>query len=88
MSWRKYLSPSQVTIFSKSYCPFCSEVKKLFDQMGVQAKMIQADQGQISDQDFSQMKADTGQNSVPNVWIGEKHLGGCDHTKAARSNGK
>ena len=56
--------------------------------MGVAVRMIQADKGEISPQDFSQLKTDSGQNTVPNVWVGEKHVGGCDHTMAARKNGK
>ena len=30
----------------------------------------------------------SGQRTVPNIYVGGKHLGGCDDTKAARASGK
>jgi len=34
------------------------------------------------------LKAKTGQSTVPSVWIGGKHVGGCDDTQAAAKSGK
>lgn len=36
----------------------------------------------------SYLKTLTGQSTVPNVFVGGNHLGGCDSTLAAGSNGK
>jgi glutaredoxin 3 len=34
------------------------------------------------------LKSKTGQSTVPSVWIGGKHIGGCDDTHSAAKNGK
>ena len=36
----------------------------------------------------NELKASTKQRTFPNTFIGKTHLGGCDDTKAALSNGK
>jgi len=80
MSHTKYIKPGQVTVFSKSYCPFCTKVESLFKQKNVPYKIYQADQNEITAQEFNDLKAATGQSSVPNVFFGTSHIGGCDHT--------
>jgi len=88
MTWRSYLAKGQVTIFSKSTCPFCSKVENMLKGMGVSYRIYQADKGEINAGDFAQLKVDSKQNTVPNVWVGETHVGGCDDTMAAKSDGK
>jgi glutaredoxin 3 len=69
-----------VTIFSKSHCGFCRRVKTLFSQNfpEVDVKVLELDElddGSLI-QDYLVKK--TGQRTVPNVFIKQQHIGGCD----------
>ncbi|XP_057437333.1 glutaredoxin [Lotus japonicus] len=85
---KEIVSSNAVVVFSKTYCPFCVDVKKLFANLGVNYKVIELD----SEADGSDIQAAlaewTGQRSVPNVFIGGNHIGGCDSTKALHNQGK
>ena len=87
MSYTKYLKEGQVTIFSKSYCPFCTKTINLMKSKGVAYKVYEADLGELPDADFAAMKQATGQNTVPNVFFGKTHVGGNDDTQSLAANG-
>ena len=67
---------AQVTIYSTGYCPFCTRAKQLLAQRGV------GDLNEIRiDQDPAQravMMDLSGRRTVPQIFIGERHVGGCD----------
>ncbi len=67
---------AKVTMYSTGYCPFCTRAKQLLEQHAV------ADLTDIRiDQDPSQrpsMMALSGRRTVPQIFIGERHVGGCD----------
>ncbi|KAG8065219.1 hypothetical protein GUJ93_ZPchr0004g39391 [Zizania palustris] len=77
-----------VVVFSKSYCPFCVRVKKLFEQLGATFKAIELDVQSDGSELQSALAEWTGQRTVPNVFINGKHIGGCDDTMALNSGGK
>lgn len=67
-----------VVIYSKSWCPFCQQVKSLFEKLNVDAVAIELD-GIVEEQEVQgELEKLTGQRTVPNVFIGGKHIGGCD----------
>ncbi|OAY29720.1 glutaredoxin [Manihot esculenta] len=82
------VSSNSVVVFSKTYCPFCTTVKKLFDEVGAKYKTVELD----TENDGSEIQAAlgewTGQKTVPNVFIGGKHIGGCDTTTGIHKEGK
>ncbi|MGY8893885.1 MAG: glutaredoxin 3 [Burkholderiales bacterium] len=67
---------AKVTMYSTGYCPFCTRAKQLLEQHAV------ADLTDIRiDEDPSQrpiMMALSGRRTVPQIVIGERHVGGCD----------
>ena len=67
---------AKVTMYSTVYCPFCTRSKQLLEQHAV------ADLTDIRiDEDPSQrpiMMALSGRRTVPQIFIGERHVGGCD----------
>ena len=67
---------AKVTMYSTGYCPFCTRAKQLLEQHAV------ADLTDIRiDEDPSQrpiMMALSGRRTVPQIFIGERHVGGCD----------
>ncbi|RWW22953.1 hypothetical protein GW17_00012820, partial [Ensete ventricosum] len=70
---------------SKTFCPFCVKVKQLLDQLGIRYKAIELN-FQSDGPDMQAALAEwTGQRTVPNVFIGGKHIGGCDGTSLTLS---
>lgn len=64
-----------VTIYSSNYCPFCTRAKQLLSSKNVAFKEINVDGNNKLRQEMTKK---SGRTSVPQIWIGEKHVGGCD----------
>ena len=62
--------------------------KSLFKRMNVDAEVIELDKTQGGDVIQKELYKLTGQRSVPNVFVGGKHVGGNDDTQAAAKSGK
>ncbi|MED6120843.1 Glutaredoxin-C2 [Stylosanthes scabra] len=75
---KEIVSSNPVVVFSKTYCPFCVQVKQLFTQLGVTPKTIELDTESDGSEIQSALAEWTGQRTVPNVFIGGNHIGGCD----------
>ncbi|PPD88161.1 hypothetical protein GOBAR_DD14905 [Gossypium barbadense] len=71
-----------------SYCPFCVDVKQLLQQLGASFKAIELDRESDGSDIQAALAEWTGQRTVPNVFIGGKHIGGCDSTMALHKEGK
>ncbi|XP_062169567.1 glutaredoxin-C1 isoform X2 [Alnus glutinosa] len=74
---KEIVSSAPVVVFSKSYCGYCNRVKQLLKQLGASYKVIELDEENGSDIQ-SALAEWTGLSTVPNVFIGGKHIGGCD----------
>ncbi|KAK3413170.1 hypothetical protein EUGRSUZ_I01760 [Eucalyptus grandis] len=85
---KELVSANPVVVFSKSYCPYCVSVKKLLSQLGVNFKALELDQENDGSEIQSALAEWTGQKTVPNVFIGGNHIGGCDATTAMHNQGK
>eukprot|EP01122_Echinamoeba_exundans_P015718 TRINITY_DN7602_c0_g1_i1.p1 TRINITY_DN7602_c0_g1~~TRINITY_DN7602_c0_g1_i1.p1 ORF type:complete len:161 (-),score=36.48 TRINITY_DN7602_c0_g1_i1:19-501(-) len=81
------INKDPVVVFSKSWCPYCAKVKKLFSEIGVKATVYELDQMPDGDAIQKALQAKSSQKTVPNVYIGQKHVGGSDNTHAAKANG-
>ncbi|KAM3190485.1 hypothetical protein ACQJBY_068527 [Aegilops geniculata] len=80
-SVKKTLADNAVVIYSKSWCSYSMEVKGLFKRIGVDPHVIELDQlGAQGPQLQKVLERLTGQSTVPNVFIGGKHIGGCTDT--------
>ncbi|XP_028772310.1 glutaredoxin [Neltuma alba] len=85
---KEIVSSNPVVVFSKSYCPFCVDVKKLLTKLGANYKVIELDSESDGSEIQSALAEWTGQRTVPNVFIGGNHIGGCDSTTALHNQGK
>ena len=69
---------NKVVMYSKDYCPYCARAKALLEQRGVtDLEIIQIDRDP-SQRDV--MIERTGRRTVPQIFIGDTHVGGCDGT--------
>jgi glutaredoxin 3 len=69
-----------VRMYTTQVCPYCIRAKALLKQRGVEAideVRIDLDPGQRE-----QMIALTGRRTVPQIFIGSTHVGGCDDLMA------
>jgi len=84
----KFIRENNVIIFSKSYCPFCNNVKAIFDSLNVEYEAYELDLEENGPAIQESLLAKTGQKTVPNVFIKGTHLGGASDTDAAFKDGR
>lgn len=78
---KKTVNENAVVVYSKTWCSYSSEVKSLFKRLGVEPLVIELDElGPQGPQLQKVLERITGQYTVPNVFIGGKHIGGCTDT--------
>uniref|UniRef100_V9KMF8 thioredoxin-disulfide reductase (NADPH) n=1 Tax=Callorhinchus milii TaxID=7868 RepID=V9KMF8_CALMI len=84
---QELINTHYVLIFSKTMCPFCVKVKELFGSLEVNFHAVELDVLEDGAVMQAMLLELTGQNTVPNVFINKKHLGGCDKTLQAHEDG-
>lgn len=77
---------TDVTIYSSNYCPFCIRAKQLLDAKGVKYNEIRVDGQPKVRAEMTRLAG--GATSVPQIWIDETHVGGCDELQALERSGK
>jgi glutaredoxin 3 len=64
-----------VTVYTSDWCPYCQRAKGLLTQKNVIFSEINVEE----DANFrEQMIARSNRRTVPQIFIGDKHVGGCD----------
>ena len=64
-----------IVMYTTKFCPYCIRARGLLESKGwdYQNIPVDADQGLRSE-----MIEKSGQHTVPQIWIGGQHVGGCD----------
>jgi glutaredoxin 3 len=75
-----------VTIYTKSWCPYCQSAKALLTQKNVAFEEIDVD-GDPEGEDAMAERAG-GRRTVPQIFFGDTHIGGCDDLYALEHEGK
>ncbi len=75
-----------VTIYTTSLCGYCHAAKRLLKHKAVDFKEI--DVGGRPDLREEIRTKSGGRTTVPQIWIGETHVGGCDDLYALEDSGK
>lgn len=75
-----------VEIYTKTFCPYCWRAKLLLESKGVEYKEIGVDFGGELREVMIQRAR--GRTTVPQIFIGEHHVGGCDDLVALDRDGK
>jgi len=74
-----------VTIYISDWCPYCQRAKGLLTQKNIEFSEINVDE----DAKFrEQMTARSNRRTVPQIFIGEKHVGGCEDLFALDGSGE
>ena len=75
-----------VEIYTKTTCPYCWRAKHLLTAKGVEYREIVVDFGGAEKQMMIQRAK--GRMTVPQIFIGERHVGGCDDLIALERAGQ
>ncbi|KAF8964166.1 glutaredoxin [Entomortierella lignicola] len=84
----KLIRENKVMFFGKSYCPYCRNAKSVLTAKDVTFKNYEIDLEQDGPEVQEYLFQKTGQNTVPNIFIHTKHLGGNSDLMAAQESGK
>ncbi len=72
---------AQVTVYSKTFCPYCVRAKKLLESKGVKFEEIMVDD---KPELFNELKKKSGMMTVPQIFINDQLIGG--YTELAELN--
>lgn len=77
---------NKVVMYTTGYCPYCSRAEMLLNQRGV--KEIEKIRIDVDPTQRALMMERTGRRTVPQIYIGETHVGGFDDLSALDREGK
>ncbi len=75
---------TKIDLYTTPYCPYCRRALKLLDDKGVTYTNYDVSNNQLL---FDRIKAQTGWNTVPQIFIDDQFIGGCDDLHALDSKG-
>ncbi len=67
---------SAITIYTTRFCPYCNAAKELLRQKGAAFEEIDVTGDQAGRKRMSVLA--NGRTTVPQIFIGDRHIGGCD----------
>jgi glutaredoxin 3 len=74
-----------VKIYTTSWCPYCVRAKRLLDKKGVAYQEVDVEG---DDETRARLVQQTGRRTVPQIFIGEHHVGGSDDLHDLEAQGK
>lgn len=77
---------ANIVIYTKDYCPYCVRAKSLLTQK--KQTFTEIDVTHDADKLQEMLGKANGQRTVPQIFIGEKHIGGFDNLNALNQEGK
>lgn len=74
----------KITMYATDYCPYCHRAEALLKSKGVAIEKILVDANPARKDEMIQK---TGRRTVPQIFIGDRHVGGCDDLHALDRSG-
>jgi glutaredoxin 3 len=75
----------KVLMYLTAACPFCQSADRLLRQKGVAVEKVRVD---LEPARRAEMMQKSGRCTVPQIWIDDLHVGGCDDLYALERAGK
>lgn len=79
------MSAPAIVLYVSGWCPYCQRAEGLLTKKGLVYRVIDVDEDAKLREE---MIARSGRRSVPQVFIGDKHVGGCDDLFALEGSGQ
>jgi len=77
---------ARITVYTTKLCPYCHMAKELLRKKG--ATFDEVDVGCCRELRAEMSQKAGGRSTVPQIWIGETHVGGCDDLYTLEREGK
>jgi glutaredoxin 3 len=75
---------SRVIVYSQPFCGYCSAAKRLLDRKGVEYTEVDV---MLDPEKRTEMIERSGRQTVPQIFFGERHIGGFDELNALDRSG-
>ena len=79
------MSRPAVVMYTTSWCPYCERARRLLSAKGASFSEIDVES---APEKRAEMQSRSGRRTVPQIFIGERHVGGSDDLAALESAGK
>ncbi|VAW68945.1 Glutaredoxin 3 (Grx3) [hydrothermal vent metagenome] len=79
------MSQSQITVYYAPFCPYCGWAKQLLENKNVEFAQVNVNDSSELRQEMEQR---SGRTSVPQIFIGDTHVGGYDDMAALDDKGQ
>ncbi len=76
---------ARVLMYITAACPFCQSAERLLLEKGVRIEKVRVD---LEPARRAEMMQRSGRRTVPQIWIGERYVGGCDDLYALEREGR
>lgn len=73
-----------IDVYTQPWCPYCARAINLLEKKGVAYREINAPNGTTA---RAECEARSGRTTVPQIFIGDRHIGGCDDLMALDRTG-
>ncbi len=77
---------AKVEIYTKDWCPYCARAQRLLAENGAKVVEYKVDMGGEKKAEMIQRAG--GRTTVPQIFIDDRHIGGCDDLFELQSSGK
>ena len=75
-----------VTIYTKAFCPYCSRARQLLEVKGAEVEEFDITMG--GPKRAEMLSRSAGRGTVPQIFVGERHVGGFDDLAALERAGE
>ena len=79
------MNDPKVVMYTTGWCPYCLRARELLKSKGVAVEEIDVD---ARPEARAEMMARSGRRTVPQIFIGETHVGGCDDLHELEDTGR
>jgi glutaredoxin 3 len=79
---------ARVTMYATAACPYCRRAEALLRAKGVAGERLELIRVDTHPARRAEMMTRSGRYTVPQIWIDEAHVGGCDDLHALDAAGR
>jgi glutaredoxin 3 len=76
---------TKITVYHKDYCPYCKAAKQLLTSQGFEYSEVEVTNNPV---EFASMVERSGRRTVPQIFIGDIHIGGFDDLQSRFADSK
>ena len=78
------MSHPPILVYTTAVCPYCVAAKKLLKKKGVEFEEVNLDE---QPDRWDECESRSGLQTVPQIFFGDRHIGGCDDLEALQRSG-